>query len=71
MGFSGILTQTASFVGLILVVVTREEHDLRVSFEGQNVCGDTVEEPPVVTANHRDTGKLQKRFFKSSERFDI
>jgi hypothetical protein len=43
-----------SIIGRVFLVIAFEPIHLALSFEGEDVCRDAVEEPPIVT-NHDDT----------------
>src|SRR6185369_13282165 len=63
--------EAALAVGLIAFVVALEPDHLRVALEGQNVGGDTVEEPAVVADHHRAAGEGDERIFQSPQGVDV
>ena len=64
-------SQPALPVCLIILIVPLKPDYLRISFKGQNVRGDPVEEPAVVADDNCAAGKGQERIFERTERVDI
>ena len=58
-------------VGLVILVIPLEPHDLALAFERQHMGGDAVEEPAVVADDDDTTRKLQQRLFQGSKRVDV
>src|SRR2546426_11575688 len=48
-----------------------EPHRLRIPLESENVCGDTIEKPPIVRDHHGTTGEIDERFLQRSQSIDI
>ncbi len=52
LGLGALFAQTLFLVGFVLLVVAVKEHPLAVAFSGQDVGGDTVQEPAVMADHH-------------------
>ena len=57
-------TQTLAFVSFVLLVVAVKEGPLAVAFGGQDVGGDTVQEPTIVADDHDGASEFQQRIFE-------
>src|SRR5690606_30943295 len=66
-----ISTQTLLTVGFVLGVVTFKESHFRVAFVGQNVGGNTVEEPAVVRHHHHGARESIDGFFQRPQGFYV
>src|SRR3954465_11874377 len=55
----------------VALIVTLEPHRLGIPLKGQYVCGDTVEEPPIVRDHYRTAGKINERLFERAQRVDV
>src|SRR5436190_1656629 len=55
------------FIFLVLRKVSVKEINLRVAFECENVCCNSVEEPAVVRDNDSAAGKIFQRFFEGAK----
>src|SRR5580765_2627142 len=51
-------------IGLVILVVPLEPHDLAVAFEGEHVRGDAVEEPAIVADDHGTAGEIEERLLE-------
>jgi hypothetical protein len=49
-------------VSLILLIVALKPDHLTVPLEGDDVCGDTVKEPPIVAYHYGAAREIEKRF---------
>ncbi len=67
----GFFAQTLTLVGFVLVVVAVKEHHRTVAFKGKNVRGNTVNELEVFRGLHRAAREFKKRFFESTQRFNV
>src|SRR5579883_3168285 len=67
----GVGAEAAVAVGLVVLVVALEPFDVAVAFERQHVGGDAVEEPAIVTDDHRAAGEVGQRLFQGAQRVDI
>jgi hypothetical protein len=65
------ISEALLFVLFIFRKISVKEIDLRVAFEGENVCGNAVEEPPVVRNDDGTSGKVLKGFFQCAQRVHI
>src|SRR5690625_148008 len=63
--------ETLLSIRFIFLIVPLEPDHLAVAFIGEDVRGDTVEKPAIVTDDHGAAGKLQERFLKRSQSIDI
>src|SRR5690606_38093381 len=61
---TGVVTQAALLVFLVLAVVALEELHVRVALEGEDVRGDAVQEPAVVADREGVARELQQRVFQ-------
>ena len=62
--------EAALAIGLIVLVVALEPHDLAVALEREQVRGDAVEEPSVV-ADHGDAaGEVDDGVFQRAARYE-
>ena len=55
----------------VVRIAAFEEEDIAVALESQNVGADAIEEPAVVTDDHRATGKAFETFFECAEGVDV
>src|SRR5260221_1971805 len=53
------LAKTPFLVFLVFVIVAGEEFHVRITFEGEDVRGDAIEEPAVVRDHERAAGKFE------------
>src|SRR6187399_1369927 len=53
----GFGAQAALAIGLVVLVVALEPHDLAVPFEREHVRSNTIEEPPIVADDDGAAGK--------------
>ena len=67
----GFCPETAAAVGLVVRVVAREPHGLRVALEGEDVRGNPVQKPAIVTHHDGTSRELDERVLERSERVDI
>jgi len=71
MRLGGFFAQALLLVLFVLVVVTSEECPLRIAFAGQDVGGDTVEEPAVVGGDQHAAGEFQQGVFECAQGFHV
>src|SRR4051794_23438762 len=64
-------TQASPSVLLICLEIALEPGDLRVTLEGEDVCGDAVEEPAVVRDDHGAAGERKERLLERAERVHV
>src|SRR5690242_4648485 len=55
----------------VFAVIALEPHDLRVALEGEDMSGDTVEEPAIMRDHHRTAGEGEQRLLQSAQRLDV
>ena len=67
----GIDTEATSAIRFIFREVPLKPHDLRLIFKCEHVCGDSVEEPAIVTDDDGAARKTQQAVFKGSQGVDI
>src|SRR5690606_21320128 len=70
-GLGCLYAQSLSVVGFIFLIVALEEHDLGIAFERQNVRGDAVEEPTVVTDDQHGAGEFEQGILQGAEGFNV
>src|SRR3954447_14584532 len=58
-------------VGLVVLVVALEPHDLAVPLEREHVGRDAVEEPAIVADHHRAAGEVEQRLLERAQRVDV
>src|SRR5882672_7257224 len=71
LGLGGLRAQALHLVGLVLLVVAREEADLRLALEGEDVGGDAVQEPTVVAGHEHAAGEFEQRLLEGAQRLDV
>ena len=69
--FQRVIAKATFLVLFIIFEVAFEPFHMRLSFEGENVGTDTVEEETVVRDDYRAPGKIDQRIFERAERFDV
>src|SRR5579885_2897724 len=67
----GLGAEAALPIGLVVLVVALEPHDLAVALEGEDVGRDAVEEPAVVADHHDTAWKVHDRILERAERIDV
>ena len=70
-GLVGLGTELLVPDDLVVGEVALEPAHLRVALEGQHVCTDAVEKPPVVADDHGAPGKCEEGFFKGAQGVDV
>ena len=68
---SRFLAQALTLIGFVLVVVAVEEHHLTVAFKGEDMRGDSIQEPAVMRRHQRATREFKKGFFQRAQRFHV
>ena len=58
-------------IGLVIFVVSVEPLDVGVPLEGQDVCGDSVQEPAVMADDDGGTREVEKGVLQTTQRIDI
>jgi len=51
-------------IRFVLTIVSFIPHHFAVAFKGQNVRGDSIQEPAVVAADHSAAGEILQAFFQ-------
>ena len=67
----GIGAESPAAIGFILREVPLKPHDIGLVFEGQDVGGDPVEEPSIVTDDDGATWEGEETVFECPKRVDI
>src|SRR5882762_5292232 len=67
----GILPEPAHLVFFIILEIAFEPFDMAVTFEGQDMRGDAVEEPAVMADDHGATGEILQRLLQRAQRVDV
>src|SRR5262249_39861440 len=67
----GVDAEPPHLVFLIILEVSFEPFDMAVAFEGQDVGGDTVEEPAIVADDHGAAGEVFQRLLERTQRVNI
>src|ERR1700683_769043 len=67
----GVLAEPPHLVLLVILEITLEPLDMAVAFEGQDMGGDTIEEPAVMADDDRAAGEILQRLFQRTQRVDI
>jgi hypothetical protein len=62
-----IRSQTLAPVYFVLLVISLEIYNLTLSFEGEDVGRDAIEEPSIVAYDHRTSTEVQHRFLEGSQ----
>ena len=60
----GFVAKTGNLVFFVRFKIAFKPFDMAVTFEGQNVRGQSVKEEAVMADNHSATGEAFKRLFK-------
>ena len=55
----------------VVGIAAFEEEDIAIALESQNMSADAIEEPAVVTDDHRATGKAFETFLECAEGVDV
>src|SRR5678815_24853 len=63
----GFFAQPFLAVCFVIAVVPLEPDDFAVALERQDVCGDAIEKPAVVAADHGAAGEVLKTLFQGSQ----
>src|SRR5207249_909067 len=63
--------EAAAAVGLVVLVVAREPCHAALALEGQDVGGDAVEEPAVVTDDDGAAREIDERILERAQRVDV
>ena len=63
LGFSTLFTQTFFLIGFIFLVVTVKKGPLLIAFASQDMGGNAVKEPAVMTDDHDAASKFQQSIF--------
>ena len=63
--------EPALTVGFVVLEIAFEPFDMRLTFKGEHVGGDAIEEPAVMADDHGTTGKIFERRFQRPQRFDV
>src|SRR5438477_11402921 len=64
-------THTRMAVSLIIRIVAFEPFHMAIPFEGQDMGGDTIEEPSIMSDDDGTPRKVFEGFFKRAQRIDI
>ena len=67
----GVRAEAALPIGLVVLVVAFEPHDLAVALEGEHVRGDAVEEPAIVADDDGAAGEVEQRLLERAQRVDV
>src|SRR5690242_4300581 len=67
----GLLAEPRLAVGLVGLEVALEETHHGLALEGEDVGGDTVQEPAVVGDHHHAAGELEQRLLERAQRVHV
>src|SRR5436190_2010352 len=68
---AAVLAHALLLVRLVLLVVAGEEHPLRIVLGGEDVRGDSVEEPTVMRDDQHRARELEQRLLQRPQRLDV
>ena len=71
MRLDGRSTQASAAVGFIVGIISFEPYHSAITLKSQNVCGDAIQKPSIVTDDHGASGEIFERFLKSAQRVHI
>ena len=63
--------EAAALIGLISLIIALEPFDMAITLKGQDMRGQTVEEPAIMADDHRAAGEIHQRLFQRPQRIDI
>ncbi len=71
MGLSGIFAFAFPVILNILLIVAFEPYHLGVTFEGEDMCCDAIEEPAIVRNDHGAAREGHQGVLEGAQSFDI